>query len=263
MIKAVFFDIDGTLVPIGDGGIPASTKKAIKLLKEAGIKVFISSGRHLAWINNLEGETFDGYVTTNGALCLLGDKETVVYKRTIDSGDVDRLVGFVNSHEIPFVIVPVDGNLFTTGIDDNFRTVTRLLRTPHVPEGKITDAVGLDVVQMMVFAPKEEIDSTNLFTDVLTHCDGTSWSPYFADIVPEGSDKSVGIDRMIEHFGIDISETMAFGDGDNDIGMLKHVAVGVAMGNAVDEVKAVADYVTTDVDKDGIMNALVKLGVLK
>lgn len=263
MIKAVFFDIDGTLVPIGSGGIPDSTKLALRMLRESGIKVFISSGRHPAWINNLEDETFDGYVTTNGALCLLGDKKSVVYMRTIDSSDVDNLVKFVHSSDIPFVVVPAEGDLFTTGKDENFMTVTRLLRTPEVPIRAIEDAVGRNVVQMMVFAPKEEIDEIGLFTKVLPHCSGTSWSPYFADIVPEGSDKSVGIDKMLDYFDIDLSESMAFGDGENDMGMLRHVAVGVAMGNASDEVKAVADHVTTDVTADGVMNALRNLGVIK
>ncbi len=61
---------------------------------------------------------------------------------------------------------------------------------------------------------------------------------------------------MISHFGIDLSETMAFGDGGNDIGMLRHVALGVAMGNAAPEVKASADFVTTDVTDNGVENAL-------
>lgn len=75
----------------------------------------------------------------------------------------------------------------------------------------------------------------------------------------KGNTKQNGINQIISHFGIRLEETMAFGDGGNDISMLRHAGIGVAMGNANDEVKASADYVTTSVDEDGIANALREL----
>lgn len=84
----------------------------------------------------------------------------------------------------------------------------------------------------------------------------------FADIIARGNSKSKGIDHVLEYYGIALKDTMAFGDGGNDIPMLGHAGIGVAMGNASDEVKAAADYVTTSVDEDGIMNALKHFGVL-
>ncbi|WP_300811546.1 Cof-type HAD-IIB family hydrolase [uncultured Duncaniella sp.] len=262
MIKAVFFDIDGTLVPIGSGRVPADTRRALAELRAKGVKVFISSGRHIEWIDNLGDLEFDGYVTVNGALCLGHDGRTPIFTRLIDKGDVERLVDFSAGSSMPFVVVPARGGIFTTAIDDNFLVVAEMLHLPQVPVRSIEDAKACDVVQMMVFGSHEEIEASGLFRDVLTGCEPTSWCPYFADIIPKGSDKSVGIDRMIEHFGIDISETMAFGDGENDMGMLEHVGLGVAMGNALPEVKAVADYVTADADDDGIGKALRHFGVI-
>ncbi|MDE6867429.1 MAG: HAD hydrolase family protein, partial [Muribaculaceae bacterium] len=75
-------------------------------------------------------------------------------------------------------------------------------------------------------------------------------------------DKSRGLQAMADHFGFDMSETMAFGDGSNDIGMLKAAGIGVAMGNAAPEVKAAADYVTTNDSDHGIVNALRHFGLL-
>ena len=67
---------------------------------------------------------------------------------------------------------------------------------------------------------------------------------------------------MLDYFGISLEESMAFGDGGNDIPMLKHVGIGVAMGNAEDEVKQAADYVTDSVDENGIEKALWHFGVI-
>ena len=98
--------------------------------------------------------------------------------------------------------------------------------------------------------------------DTLTHCVATAWHPDFCDIIPQCNDKSLGIDRMLEWFGIPLEESMAFGDGGNDIGMLRHVGVGIAMGNASQDVKAAADYVTSDVTDHGVVNALTHFGLL-
>ena len=81
-------------------------------------------------------------------------------------------------------------------------------------------------------------------------------------ITADGADKGKGLAAMARHFGLDISETMAFGDGGNDISIIRRAGTGVAMGNAGDNVKAAADYVTTSVDDDGVMNALVHFGVI-
>lgn len=88
------------------------------------------------------------------------------------------------------------------------------------------------------------------------------WNPLFADVVPAGVDKAEGIDRLLARFRIGLDETMAFGDGGNDIPMLRHVGTGVAMGNADEAVKAEADYVTTSVDEEGIARALRHFGLI-
>jgi hypothetical protein len=89
------------------------------------------------------------------------------------------------------------------------------------------------------------------------------WNPDFTDLIPADGGKSVGIQQLLEHFGLSQEETMAFGDGGNDIEMLQYVHLGVAMGNGTQNVKAAADYVTDSVDEDGIWNALVHFGLIE
>lgn len=262
MIKAIFFDIDGTLVPFGSHGIPDEVKNAIAEVRKKGIKVFIATGRHLRWIDNLGDTEFDGYVTVNGAVCLLDDKETCIFKRTIPQEDVERVIPFSHISDMPLVAVPLDGDIFINRIDDNVRHVMKLLRVKQIDVRDLDTLHGREVVQMMAFGPENERIKSGIFGKVLTECEPTSWNPYFCDIIPRGSDKSVGIDKMLEYFGIPLSETMAFGDGGNDIGMLRHVATGVAMGNAEDTVKEVADYITTADSDHGVVNAFRHFGLI-
>lgn len=91
---------------------------------------------------------------------------------------------------------------------------------------------------------------------VMPRCEATRWNPLFSDVVPKGSSKQVGLDKVLDYFGIPLEESMAFGDGGNDILMLKHAGIGVAMGNAEDDVKQAADYVTDSVDEDGVEKGL-------
>ena len=87
-------------------------------------------------------------------------------------------------------------------------------------------------------------------------------APDFADILPEGGGKPNGLAEMLKHFGWIRDEAIAFGDGGNDVAMLEYAGIGVAMGNACDDAKAAADYVTTDIDKEGIAKALRHFGLV-
>ena len=88
------------------------------------------------------------------------------------------------------------------------------------------------------------------------------WCPIFADVNVRGVDKATGMAEFAAHFGFANGETMAFGDGGNDVEMIRHAGVGVALGNAVDAAKRAADYVTATVDDDGVLRALQHYGVL-
>jgi len=87
-------------------------------------------------------------------------------------------------------------------------------------------------------------------------CKAMRWHKLFVNIVGKDGGKPVGIAKVCEKYGYDINDVIAFGDGGNDMDMLKSVGLGVAMGNAADTVKAVARYTTADVDDDGISKAL-------
>lgn len=96
----------------------------------------------------------------------------------------------------------------------------------------------------------------------LPQCISGRWHPEFTDITANGADKGKGIVAIARHDGLDISQTIAFGDGGNDTSMILQAGIGIAMGNAIDELKHQADYVTTSVDDDGVLNALRYYGIV-
>ena len=102
-----------------------------------------------------------------------------------------------------------------------------------------------------------------LLDKLLDECAVTSWNDTGIDIIPKNGGKSAGIQKFLDEQGLDRSEIMAFGDGENDMEMLRFAGIGVAMGNASDPVKAAADYVTDTVDNDGIEKALRHFGLIE
>ena len=115
-----------------------------------------------------------------------------------------------------------------------------------------------DVVTFMGITEEEEKE----IRPSIPTCEIGRWYPSFADITAKGDTKQKGIDEIIRYFGIKLEETMAFGDGGNDITMLRHAAIGVAMGQAKENVKAAADYVTAPIDEDGISKAMKHFGII-
>ena len=96
----------------------------------------------------------------------------------------------------------------------------------------------------------------------IPNCTSGRWHPAFTDITAKGADKGAGIMALAAHLGFDPQYTIAFGDGGNDTSMIKAAGIGVAMGNALESLKAEADYTTTSVDEDGVMNALRHFGII-
>ena len=261
-IKAIFFDIDGTLVPFGDHRPPQEVIEAITALRARGIKVFVATGRHAVWIDNLDGIEFDGFVTANGSMCVESDRTTVTYSHPIAHEDVERLMNAKADLDLEFCLVAEDGENILTGINKNVKDVCSLINIPPIPVRPIESICHKPIVQMMAFGEPEKWSSPLLYSDVLKSCSPTSWNPYFCDIIPKGSSKSKGIAKMLEIHGISRDNTMAFGDGDNDITMLEYCNVGVGMGNGSETVKAAADYITDDCRDHGIINALTHFGIL-
>ena len=254
MTKAIFFDIDGTLVSTDTHRIPASTKEAISLLRAKGIKLFIATGRAFHQINNLEGIDFDGFVTMNGSVCMTATHEPI-YSRAIPTEDLKALLNYIDTKEsIACAFVGNEPNsTHINYIDESARIVFNQLNF-HIPTPTpLEEAMRKPVYQIVAFFNEAQ---EKRIMQILPHCETTRWNPLFTDIIPKGGSKQVGMEAICKHYGIDIQETMAFGDGGNDMQMLQAAGIGIAMGNAEEMVKQHANYCTTHIDKDGIWNAL-------
>lgn len=256
-IKAIFFDIDGTLVSFDIHRIPASTLYAIERLRERGIKLFIATGRPKSIVTNLGNLRFDGYVTLNGGVCMVDDE--TIYSRSLPIEDTAALIEQSRGGERFPCIYVLDDAMALTGGNDVVDNVMRMLdlRMPRKADAK--EILGKKVYQVLAFfPPEEEAEIMQIMPGSVT----TRWNDSFTDIVPAGSDKSVGMEKILRHFGIDRTECMAFGDGGNDVEMLRYAGYGIAMGGSAPEVQAAADYVTDTADNDGILKALVKFGII-
>lgn len=255
MIKAAFFDIDGTLVSFKTHAVPASTLRALEVLRERGIKTVISTGRSKSQLAAPLDSGFDAYITMNGQICF--DSEGVFRCCAIDEDDVRTIVRQVQDGEYIALVLQED-RMFASGHSEDVRFIERHCGVTY-EEGDIADALLRPTYQFCAYvhADREHIllDATK---DVIT----TRWAEQFCDVVPREGGKDYGLRAACERFGISPEEAIAFGDGENDVSMLKAAGVGVAMGNAWDVVKGQADYVTDSVDEDGIWNACRHFGLI-
>ena len=146
-------------------------------------------------------------------------------------------------------------------VNDKVRALNQMLGQPEKADRvEAVDTAHLrKIYQLSAFVTPQEEPA---FFEHMPGCKSTRWYPSFMDVIPLDGGKPVGMDRVLEQYGIDLANTMAFGDGGNDIEMLRHAGIGVAMGNALEEVKLAADYVTSSVDEQGVANALRRFGVI-
>lgn len=251
MIKAIFFDIDGTLVSFKTHAMPAETREALLRLRAAGVKLFLATGRNMDSIRFMLKEgLFDGAIGMNGQLCKIG--EECVFANPVSRADLEIAVELAKSgeHTIGFLLER-DG--FVNRADARVQNACAYADMAVPPERNPEAAFDEPVYQIHYYG---EPGSERVLVDRTQGLLATRWSPLFADVYPTGGGKDAGIRAICERLGIAQGETMAFGDGENDISMLRYAHIGVAMGNASDFVKSQADYVAGDVDEGGLARAV-------
>lgn len=249
MIKAIFFDFDGTLYT--RNGMVDSTKDALNELRKKGILLFLATGRHRKSIDEVKEAhfDFDAYITMNGQLCTR-EKE-IIYQKTLPQNDVHNLKKLLKVDSFPCIFLEKDALGANVVIDKWFKKVFIYNSIDEIDENGI--------FQIVTFA---DANKENEIMEIMRGCRATRWNDEGIDIIEKNGCKKIGIQKIMEYYHLGKDEVMAFGDGENDIEMLEYVGMGVAMGNAEEEVKAVADYVCSGADSDGIYQTLKHMNIL-
>lgn len=277
MIKAAFFDIDGTLLSFTTHRVSAGTIRAFDRLHQAGIRTFLSTGRPDVLIPQMP-VSFEAKITMNGGLVFVGDHvgangahmgtngdhvgvngnqspDKVLFSNPVPDNELQAWLDLAKAKHLCTMIFTKD-NMFLTQPNEiglKLRNQLEFEMPPVVDIDRMRSETAYQIIAIM----PGEMDAT--VAELLPHCRLPRWHPYFTDIVAHDNSKARGMEVICQHYGIRQEETLAFGDGANDIEMLEWAGIGVAMGNAADEVKKHADHVTTDVDNEGIENAVKEI----
>jgi len=257
---ALFFDIDGTLVSFQTHEIPASTISALTQAKANGHRVYIATGRPVSIITNLGAisHLIDGYITTNGAHCFVGDE--LVCCLPIAEADVQTVLTDAREKDYSCIIASEHHFVVYNAHEDVDRIFRNDLDVSNIdPHAPWQPALHERILQ---FSPFFSAEYEQQFMARIPGCVSGRWHPEFTDITARGADKGRALRLMAAHQGFDITHTIAFGDGGNDATMVREAGIGVAMGNAIESLKRDADYVTSSVDDEGVAHALRHFGII-
>lgn len=251
MIRAAFFDIDGTLLSFQTHSMPASAAAAIQGLRAAGVRTFLATGRNGDSTRFLmDTGLFDGEILINGQLCELGG--VCVHEEPISREDIEAAV--LAAEQDKLTLGFLGGHTSFVSRVDGFVLAACEYAGMAVPEQRpAAQALDSHIYQIHCYGAPGTEDRLLARARGLT---AVRWSPSFADVYPAGGGKDRGLEALCSHLGIACEECIAFGDGENDIPMLRRAGIGVAMGNAGAMVQAQADYISSSVDEDGIVRAI-------
>ncbi|MCM3149585.1 Cof-type HAD-IIB family hydrolase [Bacillus sp. FSL W8-1143] len=255
--KVIFFDIDGTLYD-HDKKIPESTKRSVRLLKEKGHHLFIASGRSPFLIKPiLEELGLDSFIAYNGQYVMYEGE--VIYGNPLKLELMEQIYETADHHDHPLVFMGEKAMKASVPNHPFIHEGIGTLKTEH-PEHDLSYFKENEIFQMLLFCKAEEEVQYEAFREEI---DLVRWHELSTDVLPKGGSKAEGIKRVIERLPYEQKDTVAFGDGLNDREMISFAGTGVAMGNAVNELKDLADFVTKPVDEDGIFHAVTHLGLIE
>lgn len=262
--KIIFLDLDGTLTN-DEKKITPKTKEALLDIQKRGHIVALASGRPTPGMGfiakELELEKYGGYVMSfNGGKIINWKTKETVFENTLDRKYLPDLIRYARQNNLGLITYDNKQGLVATRVDPYVMLET--VKINRIP------AFLTDVVKYVDYNPNKclytvdpEISEyhekrlAEKFGDVLSVYRSTD---YFIEIVPKGIDKAASIKVLIDKLNIPHENTIACGDGFNDLSMIKYAAVGVAMENAVDAVKESADYITASNNDDGIAEVVEK-----
>ncbi|MBO6015702.1 MAG: HAD family phosphatase [Lachnospiraceae bacterium] len=246
------FDYDNTVFSHTQHRIPPRTLEAMHALKGSENIVVMSTGRDLydpATLAYARQINADAIVHCNGLKITIGDD--IFYEHYFDRELMERALEYADKTGAVLGCVTPKALYFTND---------EALRRPDYEYGlgrefrPFRELYGMKVNVMHYLGPEEKIRA------VANACPGICYYMFAgasgADVLDVDASKADGIERLLAHYGMTWEDVVAFGDSTNDIEMLRRAGVGIAMGNASDEVKAVADQVTGDIEQDGVADAI-------
>ena len=255
--RAIFFDVDGTLVSHRTKRVPPSTVAALAELRRRGCKVIVATGRSMPEFGflPLQDLTFDGYVLVGGQEARDVDGK-VIFSDPIVGYDLAVLLEEFRARRRPILFYE-SVRMYANFVNDHVRQVEAEVSTPVPPIDE--PRPDLPVLKAIIY---EDATREDDLMARLPGCKATRWHRGAYDVVPAAGGKVAGIQALLDHYGIAPEQTMAFGDGENDADMLRYVHTGVAMGNGDADAKAAADVVCGDIDEDGLARALADFGLI-
>lgn len=277
MSKILFIDVDGTLVDY-ENNLPASAVTAIRAARAAGHRVYVCTGRSRAEMpQQIWDIGLDGMIGGNGSY--VEDHGHVVMHQRITAEQCRRIVDWLHSRGLEFYLESNNGLFasehFATAAVPAVREYSRRKGRPNADTVTVGAAFhgmvfggelyrdDLNKVSYLLNSYQDYLDTQAQFPDMQNGTwGGAGETALFGDLGVKGITKGNAIRQLLDYLGASRADTIAFGDAKIDIPMLEYCAYGVAMGSGGDEIKAMADYVTDDVDKDGLYKAFAHLGLL-
>lgn len=265
--KLAVFDVDGTLVDYDGAGVPAN-RVALQRLRAAGTTVAIATGRPLAILDETLEEIgeVDYAVCSNGATIQALATGEILRDMVLPSDQIARLVTDVRGsvQGVGTALESRDQLLEEAGF------ARRVPPSPH--ESPVEDVLAnfdpaeAPVQRAIFFHDDYDDDLAALAELIAPHLDDRCELFYgvflpIVEVVPVGNNKAAALDALVAHLGIEAADAIAFGDGKNDIEMLQWAGIGIAMDNAHDDAKAVADAITGQVADGGVAMYIEELFV--
>lgn len=275
--KYIFLDVDGTLVNYSNE-LPNSAIKAIKSAQANGHKVYTVTGRSKAEMYDYILDIgFDGYIGGNGNYV---ESDNKVLLHQLMTGEQERrIVDWLHERKLEFYLESNNGlfasEQFETRGEQTVKDYADFKEKPGAetmtvrkvfPEMIFDGELYRDDVNKISFVLEDYqdyLDAVDTFPELKVGTwGGVGEKALFGDIALDNIDKQTAIEILLNHYGADIKDTIAFGDAKVDIPMLEYCEIGVAMGNGGEEIKAIADYVTDAVDDGGLQKAFQHFGVI-
>lgn len=264
----IALDLDGTLTN-SEKNITPRTFDALMKAQREGVRLVLASGRPTFGIatlaNQLQLADYGGYVLSyNGGRIIDWCEKTVIFSQVVDQKLVPILHDFAEKAQLPIVTYLPDAILASKNEGEYLAEEARINGMPVVvAQNFVEEAMQIAGGSTKFLIPGEPELLIQLESEMKAalseQMEVFRSAPFFLELPPKGIDKAQSLQRLLTHLGLERESLMAFGDGFNDLSMIQFAGQGVAMANAVEEVKSIADFVTTSNEEDGIAHALEHL----